>query len=125
MESLQAGDLRIDVVQVDDPPTTQLHWFGKSNERQPDKVLAPFFAEALDSTVQAARVLELHFERLEHFNSSTIMSIIQLIQEARNRKGKLVLVFDPDRKWQKLSFDALRVFEKSDGLFQLKQAGEA
>jgi hypothetical protein len=125
MESLQAGDLKIEVAQLEDPPRTQLCWLGKSNERQPDKVLGPFFAAALEECAANGRTLEMHFEDLEHFNSSTIMSMIHLIREARSRGVKLVLVFDPKRKWQKLSFDAFRVFDKSDALFALKPLGGA
>ena len=60
------------------------------------------------------------FTKLEHFNSSTITSIIQLIQECRAKGVKLVIVFDAAVKWQKLSFDALRVFAKPDGLLELR-----
>ena len=40
------------------------------------------------------------------------------------RKGsvKLAMVYDQSLKWQRLSFDALRVFEKNDDLFQLRFA---
>jgi hypothetical protein len=65
--------------------------------------------------------IELHFEKLEHFNSSTITSIIQLIQDSRARGVKLVLVYDEALKWQKLSFDALRVFARDD-LLELRSA---
>lgn len=121
MNSLNAGDLKIDVIELDDQALLRLDWIGRSNERQPEKILMPFFHEALDRAVATSKVLELHFEKLEHFNSSTIMSVIQLIQETRNRKAKLVICFDPSRKWQKLSFDALRIFDKGDGMFELEQ----
>jgi hypothetical protein len=122
MESFTLGDLRIDMMEVDEPPAVRLLWQGKSNDRQPDKVLGPIFAGALDRVTERKAPLELHFESLEHFNSSTITSLIQLIQEARGRGARLVVVFDPQRKWQKLSFDALRVFVKADGLFELRAA---
>lgn len=118
MQGLIAGELKIDVVDADD--AVRLIWLGKSNERQPDKALAPFFGVALEHAGARKIPIELHFESLEHFNSSTIASIIQLIQEARSRENRLVIVFDPSRKWQKLSFDALRVFVKADGLFELQ-----
>jgi hypothetical protein len=65
--------------------------------------------------------IELHFEQLEHFNSSTITSLIQLIQDSRARSIKLILVYDQALKWQRLSFDALRVFVKDD-LLELRSA---
>ena len=120
MDSLQAGDLRIDVAESD--TTLSLHWLGMSNERQPEKVLKPFFATVLDAASSQSKAVVLHFEQIERFNSSTILCIIQLIQEARNRNIRLEAVYDQTRKWQRLSFDALRIFAKSDGLFTLRTA---
>ena len=65
----------------------------------------------------------MSFAALEHFNSSTVTSVIQLIQEARHRAIRLEVVYDPSRKWQRLSFDALRIFDKADGLFALRPMG--
>lgn len=125
MDSLKAGDLTIEVVEIDQPPTICLHWLGMSNERNPGLVLGPFFTTVLDAATARARQLELHFEKIERFNSSTILSIIQLIQEARHRDVQLALFYDATRKWQRLSFDALRIFDKGDGKFQLQSVGAA
>jgi hypothetical protein len=123
MESLQAGDLKIDVVEAD--TALRLHWLGMSNERQPEKILKPFFATVLDGAGKSNKTIELHFENIERFNSSTILCIIQLIQEARHKNIRLEVVYDPSRKWQRLSFDALRIFDKADGLFALRPMGVA
>lgn len=123
MESLRAGDLKIDIVEQDS--AIRLHWLGMSNERQPEKVLKPFFATVLDGAASGNKTVELHFEQIERFNSSTILCIIQLIQEARHRNIRLEVVYDPSRKWQRLSFDALRIFDKADGLFALRPMGAA
>ncbi len=63
--------------------------------------------------------VEMHFEKLEHFNSSTIAAIIRFIQDARTKGVRLVIVYNQALKWQKLSFDALRVFAK-DSLLELR-----
>jgi hypothetical protein len=121
MHSLIVGDLRIEAIEDDLSAPVRLLWKGKSNNRHPGEALAPYFREIL-TAVNARRVpLELHFEKLEHFNSSTITSIIQLIQDSRARAVKLVLVYDQALKWQKLSFDALRVFAR-DELLELRAA---
>lgn len=119
MQSLIVGDLRIEAMESGVYPALQLLWKGKSNSRHPSDVLGPYFRDVLGAAVQRGVPLELHFERLEHFNSSTITSVIKLIQDARARSVKLVLVYDPALKWQKLSFDALRVFVK-DGVLELR-----
>jgi hypothetical protein len=121
MHSLIVGDLRIEAIEDDLSAPVRLLWKGKSNNRHPGEALAPYFREIL-TAVNARRVpLELHFEKLEHFNSSTITSIIQLIQDSRARSVKLILVYDQALKWQKLSFDALRVFAR-DAMLELRAA---
>ena len=119
MQSLIVGDLRIEAMEDGIYPAVQLLWKGKSNCRPPSETLAPYFRDVLAMANDHKVPLELHFEKLEHFNSSTITSIIKLIQDARSRPVKLVLVYDPSLKWQKLSFDALRVFAKA-GLLELR-----
>ena len=66
--------------------------------------------------------LEMHFEELDYFNSSTIGTLITFIQKARRQKVHLRMVYAGTIKWQTLSFDALRMFEKSDQLFELRVA---
>jgi hypothetical protein len=115
------GDLLIDVDE-DAPGIIRLDWRGKSNHRQPDTVLAPFFAEMTSKAVSGQKALEMHFEQLEFFNSSTITAIIQYVKELRDRKVKLTVSFDARHRWQKIFFDALCIFDKGDGLFVIQSA---
>jgi hypothetical protein len=117
MEDLNAGDLSIQALSKD--IAVQLMLRGRSNDRQPTRVLSPYFTTAVAAAAAANVPLELHFENLEHFNSSTITVLIQLIQEARSKGIKLTFIDRQDLKWQKLSFDALKVFAK-DGLLELR-----
>jgi hypothetical protein len=122
VESLRAGTL---VIEAEDAPTRVylvLYWQGKSSDRNPEKVLEPFFLQALTEAQERKLGVEMHFEKLIHFNSSTIGYLIQLIQETRRRGMSLVLIFDHALMWQKLSFDALRVFAKDNELLQLRVA---
>jgi hypothetical protein len=122
VESLRAGSL---VIEAEDAPGRGfmvLNWQGKSSDRNPEKVLEPFFLQALSEAQQRKLGMEMHFEKLVHFNSSTIGYLIQLIQETRRRGVSLVLVFDHALMWQKLSFDALRVFAKDNSLLELRVA---
>jgi hypothetical protein len=121
MHGLVVGDLRIEALEDEASTSVQLLWKGRSNNRHPGEALTPYFREVLATASLRRLPLELHFEKLEHFNSSTITSIIQLIQDSRARAIKLVLVYDQALKWQKLSFDALRVFAR-DELLELRSA---
>jgi hypothetical protein len=118
------GDLTID---LDDGTVglLRLDWSGKSNHRQPDTVLAPFFADVTSRAVSGQRALEMHFEQLEFFNSSTITAIIQYVKELRDRKVKLTVSFDARHRWQKIFFDALCIFDKGDGLFTIQSVAHS
>jgi hypothetical protein len=123
MDDLVAGDL---TVSVSEPAAgvIRLDWKGKSNQREPQKALAPFLAQVAKRATELADTgrpaVEMHFEALEHFNSSTITALIQFIQTSRSRGLALSIVFDGQQKWQRLSFDALRIFDKGDGLLNFR-----
>ena len=119
MENLIFNNLTVEV-SGSFPDKIRLDWKGKSNDRQPRKILDPFFVQVSDAALHQKVGIEMHFEELEYFNSSTITAIIQLIQDLRARKVPLEIQYDGSIKWQKLSFDALKIFEKrQDGLLKI------
>lgn len=114
------GDLTIEVTVIGG--VFSCVWHGKSSERDPAEILRPWFSQLLDTVLVNTGSIEMHFEQIERFNSSTITALIKLIQMCRKHDVHLVMVYDQTLKWQRLSFDALRVFEKGDDLFHLRQA---
>jgi hypothetical protein len=120
VDDLIAGDLRIAV--VEDAGLVRCDWRGRSVEREADLTLKPFFDRLLERAHEIGALLEMHFEELDYFNSSTIGTLITFIQKARRQKVHLRLVYAGDIKWQSLSFDALRMFERGDQLFELRAA---
>ena len=123
MENLSTGELTLEASEDAAKRAIVLMWRGKSNARNPSQVLQPYFSTVLAAATSRSLGVELDFSSLEHFNSSTITSIIQLIQESRSKSVRLSIVYDARVKWQKLSFDALRVFAKPDGLLELRTLG--
>ena len=121
MLNLSSGDLTIEVTTSPEGVFSCV-WRGKSNERNPPEILKPWFEKLLASVTESKGTIEMHFEKIDHFNSSTITALIKLIQVCRKSGVKLAMVYDQSLKWQRLSFDALRVFEKNDDLFQLRFA---
>lgn len=124
MESLTSGELRIDVAETSAPRCVKLFWKGRSREREPRATLLPFFTAVLARAAHQGAALELHFRGLDYWSSSTITCVIHLIQDARGLGVKVVLLYNPTHKWQKLSFEALRALAKSDGLLEIRAAGE-
>jgi hypothetical protein len=113
------GELTIEPRQPEPGGPVDVFWRGKSNDRHPARTVVPYIAEVIGAAHAEHVPVRLHFETIEHMNSSTITAIIQIIQEARTRGTPLMIVFDGSMAWQKLSFEALRVFAKDDGLLSL------
>ena len=92
LDPLASGDLRIDATAASSPAVVRLAWSGKSNARQADQVILPYLERCLAAAADLGAALELRFEALNHFNSSTIAAIIHVIQQARRRGVRLVVV---------------------------------
>lgn len=103
----------------------QVIWRGKSEDPQPARILRPHFRDLIEEAAGRKAPLELHFEELDYLNSSTLVALAQLIRDARARAVRLVMVFDADRKWQKLTLEALRVFVTGDGSLELRPLGDS
>ena len=115
-KTLQLGDLEIE---VGNSSTVRLVFRGKSNHREPDAVLRPLFHEVIKNATTNRTPVELHFEKLEFFNSSTITSVIHFIKDLRSRQIATQVTYDATHKWQKVFFDALGMLQKADGFLQI------
>jgi len=102
----QAGDLRIAV--VEDGKLVRCDWSGRSVEREADLTLRPFFDRLLARAQALGTAIEMHFEKLEYFNSSTIAALVQFIRAAQRSAVAVTVAYDASQKWQAISFDALK-----------------
>jgi hypothetical protein len=107
METTQLGDLTA-VIDKENAGALRVRLSGRSSSREAGKTLAPLFDRVLSEAKGEARVLALHFEKLEYFNSSTIAALVQFIRAAHEMGVALSVVYDGTQRWQSMSFDALR-----------------
>ncbi len=107
METIQLGDLAA-LLDRGDAGVLRVRLSGRSSSREAGKTLAPLFDRVLSDAKAELRVLALHFERLEYFNSSTIAALVQFIRAAHELGIGLTVVYDGKQRWQAMSFDALR-----------------
>ena len=118
MDTIQLGDLTA-ALDRQDAGTLRVRLSGRSSSREAGKSLAPLFDRVLSDAKGESRVLALHFERLEYFNSSTIAALVQFIRAVQEGGVSMEVVYDSRQKWQAMSFDALRralrPFEAADG----------
>jgi hypothetical protein len=118
MQNLSSGELSIEW-EHSPPDPIRLHWRGKSNQMSPGTVLDPYFELVLDTALNASVAIEMHFESIEHLNSSTITALLRLLEDARQKAVRVILVYNSSRKWQRVSFEGLRVFT-TDGNVELR-----
>jgi hypothetical protein len=107
------GELTLELRET--PAELRLTWLGKSSEREPSHFLVPVLTEALERARAAGLPLIMDFSALEYMNSSTFTPVVKALDESRRLSVSVVLEYSTSRKWQALSFSALRTFETLDG----------
>lgn len=109
LQDLRIGDLVIAVEDGDDGALV-LRWQGRSHGREIATSLTPYLEEAVTAALASSRRLEMHFEALLHFNSSTLGCLIRFLKRVSTEGPPVVLHYDAKTRWQRLNFDALRSF---------------
>jgi hypothetical protein len=107
------GDLTLEI--SEGPSELRVVWRGKSAAREPGRFLSPVLAELLEQARGSRARLVHDFSALEYMNSSTFTPVVKALGEARRAGVPVVLEYSLSRKWQDLSFGALRTFETPDG----------
>ncbi|MFL5321317.1 MAG: hypothetical protein ACJ790_16780 [Myxococcaceae bacterium] len=110
MKLLTDGTLRINTSRPK-PTVIRVDWLGRSEQRFPGEALNPFLAGLLSDAQASNAEIDMHFEGLDFFNSSTVTVLIHFLQQTSAARVRLTFRYLPTRRWQKLSFEALRVFE--------------
>jgi hypothetical protein len=98
------------------PALLRLSWRGSSRDRQPQRLLGPFLTEQIEQAQRAGCPVEMRFDRLEYFNSATVMAIVGAVRGAKAKGIAVRIVYDGSRDWQRLSFEPMRVFAQGGGL---------
>src|SRR5689334_18348741 len=109
--------LRVDVTCTDD---IRAHFRGRSVLRDPEVLLVPLFDNLAAGAIKTHFPVQLHFEELEFFNSSTISCIMQCIIGIRDKGVRTVIRYNSRQKWQKVFFDALSMMRGSGGLLEVQ-----
>lgn len=118
MNSLVNEGLKIQS-QHTDTNVIRIDWFGRSDSRRPGEFLQPYLSALIDEARENRAAVEMHFEAMEFFNSSTVSVLINFVQLARVHRIPLSYSYEPEVRWQRLCFEALRVFESMDDLVRV------
>ena len=112
-ETLSSEGLCIEVRETQDE--VRLEWRGKSTARQPDLFLVPVLRDALERGERGSRAVVMDFGAMEYMNSSTFTPLVKMLDQASRGRLRVRLEYSQARRWQALSFSALRAFETPDG----------
>ena len=118
LNDLIAGDLTLNLEETD--KELVIRWRGKANARRPGEVLRPFFDQIVDEATRTDRSVAFHFEQVAHVNSSTIALTMQLVHRMDAAEIPLLITYDADMKWQRMTFGALSQLETSNRVLELR-----
>ena len=117
LQELRSGELSID--STVGSGCLRLEWRGRSAARDPRAILVPYFEQAIAVARDSGNPVEMHFEALDYFNSSTIAALIDAIRLGSEHRVPMVMFYKESVRWQRMSFDALRMFTREHD-FQLR-----
>lgn len=117
----QFGDLVLQVSRAEG--MIRIDFKGRSNERDPESQLGPLLREAGEAAERSGASLDLHFESLEFFNSSTITSLLRYLIAMHAKQVRVRIVYDASRRWQRVFFDSLASLDQGNGLLVVDPSG--
>lgn len=107
MSSFRLDALTLEVFEPDEN-RIRVMWTGRSDHREPQKALRQWFDQLIRTALASKSAIEMHFEQLAYFNSSTIAALLQFITTAHQSGVELDMVYEPKLEWQQRSFDGLQ-----------------
>lgn len=116
-EIIKEQALTIEVTDAAD--SIHLLWKGRSTDRDPARFLLPLLRGTLERAGNGQKRVVLDFTLLEYMNSSTFSPLVRFLDEAARGEHRLLLEYSQDKKWQTLSFSALKAFMTQDGRIAL------
>jgi hypothetical protein len=118
MKRWEQGELALELARAGGE--LRLAWLGRSADREPGRFLVPVLADAMERARAEGVPLVLDFAGLEYMNSSTFTPVVKCLDDSRRLGIPVVLEYSLSRKWQSLSFSALRTFETLDGRIKVR-----
>lgn len=116
------GDLSIEVGGTAEG--LELVWRGSSNSRNPGEALRAYFKVAIAEAAVRRAKLDLHFEHLIQFNSSTVSVLLHLVDEAAAQGVSLTYFYDGTQRWQAHNFESISLLKRDVKGFSVRRLGE-
>lgn len=99
--------------------TINVKWTGKSIDRNPAEFLTPILVRVVKKSSDQSKRIVFDFKELSYMNSSTITPIIKILERGRRGTTPITVQYDDNKRWQDLSFSALKIFGTKDGRIEI------
>lgn len=117
LERIMSRDLRpeleIEIVQHAEPHTkqteapVQLRWTGRACHEQPLSDFAPVLNAMIEKGCPGSGPVELNIVALEDMSSTSAAVVMYAAQKLLNAGRRVVIIYSPEQKWQRLTFEGL------------------
>jgi hypothetical protein len=104
-----------------DADAVRLQWRGRRRRGEPAEPLTPLLDLMLAVAVDGPRRVEMSFDDVEELDANTLSELLDFLQRLEGTQVALTLIYDPCVKWQRLSFEPLRVFIEQGSPLELRQ----
>jgi len=99
--------------------TINVKWTGKSIDRDPAEFLTPVLVRVVKKSSDQSKRIVFDFKELSYMNSSTITPIIKILERGRRGTTPITVQYDDKKRWQDLTFSALKIFGTKDGRVEI------
>lgn len=101
-------------LEITEDESISILWQGKSTERDPGIFLNPILSETLSRGSSEGKKIIMDFRELEFMNSSTVTPVAKMLEQGKKGSSSITVYYNKTKKWQELSFSALKIFETDD-----------
>lgn len=81
---------------------------GRAEGIEQARTIEPVFGQVLDDAQGSQRTVKLHCEGIKHLNSATLVQVMGFLVRAEDAGVRVVVTYDADVDWQRLSFRAIQ-----------------
>ena len=104
INGLKADNFEIKVINQNNQ--IKIQWFGRSEARNPAKLLNPYFENMLSKLKD--KQVAIDYTELEFMNSSTVPPIIKFIKSCSQSASSIVVNYNMNLEWQTASFKPIQ-----------------
>ena len=115
MEQRKSHTIKSLNLEITENDSISILWQGKNTERNPSNFLNPILSDTLSKGASEEKKIILDFRELEFMNSSTVTPVAKMLEQGKKGSNSITIYYNKTKKWQELSFSALKIFETDDG----------